>query len=295
MSKNLRLVGHSSLEGHGNGGQVTVENRGDKYYAFVGHMKDLGTSILDVTKPKDPRIVAQIPVPENTHSHKVRVSGDLMFVNRERIGKGRSFEAGLKVFDISEISTPVEIGFFETGGKGVHRFWLDCEKKLAYISTEMDGYLNAFFMILDFSDPRELREVSRWWFPGQWVEGGEEPTWDADKKSFRHHHPVVLDDRAYLGYWDGGFVILDISDIRHPRMVSRCSYSPPYGGAFHTALPVSRTIMDRRWLVVFQESTRPYLVEGRKLVWIVDITAETNPVPVATFQVPPEGFNLEKG
>jgi len=28
-------------------------------------------------------------------------------------------------------------------GKGVHRFWVDCDKKLAYISTEMEGYLKA--------------------------------------------------------------------------------------------------------------------------------------------------------
>jgi hypothetical protein len=295
MSHNVRLLGHSDLEGHGNGGQVSVTRRGDEYYAFVGHMKDMGTSILDVTDPGKPTVVAQVPVPSNTHSHKVRVCGDLMLVNAERLGGGEPFEAGLRIYDISDPHAPREVSFFETGGRGVHRFWVDCGERLAYISTEAEGYLGAFFMVVDFGDPERPSEVSRWWLPGQWVGGGEEPAWDPGKESYRHHHPVVLGDRAYLGYWDAGFVILDVSDIRHPRMISRCDYSPPYGGAFHTALPVSREIQGRRWLVVFQESTAPYYMEGRKLMWMVDVTAEENPVPVFTFRVPTEGFDLNGG
>jgi hypothetical protein len=77
-------------------------------------------------------------------------------------------------------------------------------------------------------------------------------------------------------------------------MISHCDYSPPYGGAFHTALPIAKHIQGRNWLIVFQESLAPYNLEGKKLMWIVDITCETNPVPVSTFQVPVEGFNLDK-
>jgi hypothetical protein len=293
-SRNLRLIGHSDLRGHGNGGQVAVARRGSEHYAYVGHMKDMGTSILDVTDPGEPEVVSQVPIPENNHSHKVRVCGDLILVNREQLGDGQLFEAGLKIYDVSDPSDPAEISFFETGGRGVHKYWVDCDERLAYISTEMDGYLGAIFMVVDFSDPGDPREVSRWWIPGQWVEGGEKPSWD-ESRSVRLHHPVVLGDRAYLGYWDAGFVILDIGDIERPRMISRENYSPPYGGAFHTALPVEREIMGQRWLVVFQESLRPYSMEGRKLMWMVDITAEENPVPVSTFQVPVEGFSATEG
>jgi hypothetical protein len=35
-----------------------------------------------------------------------------------------------------------------------------------------------------------------------------------------------------------------------------------------------------------QESLAPPTKEGKKLMWVIDITAETNPVPVATFDVP---------
>jgi len=294
-SKNVKLLGHSDLNGFGNGGQVTVASRGNEYYAYIGHMKEMGTSILNVTNPREPEIVAQIPVSKDTHSHKVRVCGDLMLVNNEQLGGRKPFEVGLRIFDVSDPSSPTETSLFKTGGRGVHRFWYDCDTRRAYISTEMDGYMEAIFMVVDVSDPKKPHEVSRWWLPGQWTEGGEEAAWDSMKESYRHHHPVVLGDRAYLGYWDAGYIILDISDIRQPRIVSQRDYSPPYGGAFHTALPVSREIMDRKWLIVFQESTAPYSLEGRKLMWMIDITSETNPVPVATFQVPVEGFNVTEG
>ena len=294
LSKNVRSVSHSDLNGFGNGGQVVVQKHRDEYFAFIGHMKDMGTSIVDVTRPEKPELVAQIPIFQNTHSHKVRVCGGTMIVNNEQYGGRKPFAAGLRIYDVSDPAEPSEISFFETGGKGVHRFWLDCENQLAYISTEVDGYLGAIFMVVDVSNPRKPCEVSRWWLSGQWIEGGEKPTWDPEKESFRLHHPIVLGDRAYLGYWDAGFIILDVSDVRHPKFVSRGDYSPPYGGAFHTALPVNRDIMDRRWLIVFQESTAPYHLEGKKLMWMVDTTTETNPIPVATFQVPAEGFIKKK-
>ncbi len=38
---------------------------------------------------------------------------------------------------------------------------MNCDKKLAYIATEDDGYHSAFFMAVDFSEPEAPREVSR--------------------------------------------------------------------------------------------------------------------------------------
>ena len=292
-SLNINHISHHGLNGHGNGGQVQVSRRGDNYYAFIGHMRDMGTSIVDVTDPVKSRLVSQLPVPVNTHSHKIRVSGDVMLVNREQSGSGQPFEAGLRFYDITEVEHPKEVSFFETGGRGVHKFWVDSAEKLAYISTELDGYLGAVFMIVDYNDPYNPFEVSRWWLKGQWTGGGETPSWDRDEYSYRHHHPIVLGDRAYLGYWDAGYIILDVSDINTPIMVSRSNYTPPYGGAFHTALPIERKIRGRNWLIVFQESLAPAPREGKKLMWVVDVTYEENPIPVATYQVPSRGFNLE--
>ena len=76
ISKNIKQVGRTDLPG---GGLVTVENG----YAYVGHIDPpYGTSIVDVHDPKHPKPVSQLEVPEGIHSHKVRVSGDVMLVNR---------------------------------------------------------------------------------------------------------------------------------------------------------------------------------------------------------------------
>ena len=64
--------------------QVYVDGK----YAYIGHIpnkEQLGTSILDVSDAKNPRIVSQIHLDDpESHSHKARVIGDIMIVNSER-------------------------------------------------------------------------------------------------------------------------------------------------------------------------------------------------------------------
>ncbi len=81
MARNVRRLGHLDLPG---AGQVTVAGG----YAYVGHIpnkQNLGTSIVDISDPKNPRLVATVTLDDPaSHSHKVRVAGDLMVVNHER-------------------------------------------------------------------------------------------------------------------------------------------------------------------------------------------------------------------
>src|SRR5438105_532137 len=81
LVRNVRRLGHLDLPG---AGQVTIAGR----YAYVGHIPNrthLGTSILDVSDPRNPRVVSTITLDDHSsHSHKVRVAGDIMIVNHER-------------------------------------------------------------------------------------------------------------------------------------------------------------------------------------------------------------------
>lgn len=77
VSWNVKRIGHLDIPG---GGQVVRQGN----LAFVGHMDPPhGTTIIDVSNPSRPKILSIISVPPNTHSHKVRVSGDIMLVNNE--------------------------------------------------------------------------------------------------------------------------------------------------------------------------------------------------------------------
>src|SRR5260221_6228632 len=57
-------------------------------HAYVGHIPNpvhLGTSIIDIGDPRRPRVVATVTLDDHdSHSHKVRVVGDVMIVNHER-------------------------------------------------------------------------------------------------------------------------------------------------------------------------------------------------------------------
>src|SRR5215831_1492265 len=81
LARNVRRHGHLDLAG---AGQVTIAGR----HAYVGHIpnKDqIGTSIVDISDPKNPRLVATVKLDDpESHSHKVRVVGDVMVVNHER-------------------------------------------------------------------------------------------------------------------------------------------------------------------------------------------------------------------
>ena len=78
---NTTLVSRFDCPG---GGQVWVEGT----TMYVGHQRPTsGTSIVDVSDPAKPRLLARIDMPEGWHSHKVRVAGDIMIVNHENFGK----------------------------------------------------------------------------------------------------------------------------------------------------------------------------------------------------------------
>ena len=110
---------------------------------------------------------------------------------------------------------------------------------------------------------------------------------------FRLHNVNVYPerpDRAYLGYIDGGAIILDISDVSNPTMISRVDYHPPFPGFTHTALP----LFDRGLMVVSDESVREDGSDHPKLVWIMDIRNEENPVIISTLPLPPADNYLHR-
>jgi hypothetical protein len=81
LARNVKRMSHLDLPG---AGQVTIAGK----YAYIGHIPNqdrLGTSILDVSDARKPRIVSQIQLEDpGSHSHKARVVGDIMIVNSER-------------------------------------------------------------------------------------------------------------------------------------------------------------------------------------------------------------------
>ena len=207
---------------------------------------------------------------------------NILVVNRERIADGPGFRPGIELFDVSVPARPKPIAFVQTGGMGVHRY--DLDDRYAYISTEMEGYVGAITAIYDLANPSHPKEVGRWWLPGQWTAGGEKPTWQG--RAHRTHHPLRLGNRLYIGCWFGGYAIVDISDLTKPKTIACSCYSPPYPAPTHTAMRIPFKLRNRDIMVVSDEHINDTRYDPCPFLWIVDITDETNPIPIATLIAP---------
>ena len=78
LSSNTQSLSRLDIEG---GGQIVVHDG----YAYVGHMETPhGTSIIDISDPRKPCVTASIESSPFSHTHKVRVCGDIMITNVEQ-------------------------------------------------------------------------------------------------------------------------------------------------------------------------------------------------------------------
>jgi hypothetical protein len=283
-SSNIRHLSRMELPG---GGQIAIQGN----YAYVGHQNGPeGTTILDISDPRKPRIVSRLMVPNAlTHTHKARVVGDLMFTNSEhQPGSGRRNEfvdAGFRIYDVKDRTNPKLITFVKTYGKGVHRF--DVDERYAYISTEMEGFVGNILVIYDLGNPSWPVEISRWWMQGQNVAGGEA----AHPKAAEHrlHHAMRSGSEMYAGCWASGVAIVDVSDIGRPRTLSHTQNDPPRPEPTHTFLKVPHPIAGRR-IAVSTEEERPHRgpdtgkPHAALRTW--DVTDPTAPKLLHTYEVP---------
>ena len=280
----LRTVGHNDLGGHGDGMQVLQE--GDALY--VGHFgpSGMGTSVLDVSDRSAPRLVRQWESPSGSHTHKVQVADGLLLVNHEQFRGGDPYSAGMAVYDLADPFDPQQVGWFDSTGRGVHRIvWTGGD--YAYVSAIPDGFNDRMWVIVDMRDPRNPVEAGRWWWPGQFTDGGEQPEWPEGKR-YAAHHALVDGDRAYLGYGDGNLVVLDISDVTAPQRIGGLQWEP--GGDTHTCMPLP----GRDLLVVTDEVVTNNCEGEEHFVRVLDISDDTSPQLVSICP-PPKGDFCERG
>ena len=316
LSQNVRHLGRLDIPG---GGQVVVQGN----YAYVGHMKPpLGTSIIDISDPANPKVVSHVDPPEWSHTHKVRVAGDIMITNVEQdrrhfLRKGDKIPAlraaghsdseiaaqlGVTVDDIPDLDAARERGY-DGGGFRVwdisdkskpkllsyvktHGFGthrFDMDENYAYISTEMEGYVGNILVIYDLADPTNPTEVSRWHMPGQHVAAGETPT--GVGYSHRLHHAMRFGDEFWAAVWHAGMRVLDASEITNPKQIGSYVWPSAIPEPTHTVMPLEQEIDGRRYAVAIDEehAHQPGRLHG--FLWVMDVTDLENMEPVAAWDL----------
>ena len=286
---------------------------------LTGVDEDNGTSIVDVTDASRPRYLAHIPGAvggaEQGGAQMARVCdrGGRTYLLRT---SGNAIpNAGHEVWDVSDPAKPRKTTTVVTGLTSTHKNYWECDTGISYLvsgdlaSAEPvqpgpSGWRTGrMTKIYDLSDPTKPVFIRDFGLAGQ-EPGSTGPI--LIKQGV--HGPIALGNRVYFAYGTSGDGLLQIVDrdklLHGPKEptaanlnapeISRLSMSPNWGG--HTAFPILRVpIADwapntkdnvRDFVFLVSEATANECRESRHASFVVDITTETRPFSVATFQVP---------
>lgn len=202
LAYRLRRIAHLDLPG---AGQVVV----DRGFAYIGHMKPPhGTSIVDVRDPRHPRVLHTIMLADDrSHTHKVRVVGDLMVVNVEQ-NERHAVRRAARAQEVIK-------AFRQGHGRDPTRAELALALKVAeadlprLLARASESYREGGFRIYDIADrsrPRLLAHVR--------TAGVGAHRFDLDQR----YAYISTEMEGFLG---NILVIYDLADPKHPEEVSR--------------------------------------------------------------------------
>ena len=325
---NMELVGGDALQAR-SAYQPLVHKQGDRWILYVGHhggktlnplsgkVEDNGTSILDVTDPRNPKPLAHIPgepgAGESGGAQMVRVcdGATLPHADKSRVYLLRPFgNAAHEIWDVTDPAKPsklVEI----VKVKGTHKSWWECDTGIAYLVSGLDGWrVRRMTQVYDLSDPAHPKFIRNFGLPGQQPGSKDE----APEELHGMISTGPKRNRIYFGYGTNKRGVMQIVDreklltgpaeptdanLRYPE-VGHLDL-PPTNGA-HTTFPVlgvdvaefarDKVGAKRDFAVIVDESLVNECEEARQMVWIADITAEAHPFNVASWTVPEASGNF---
>jgi hypothetical protein len=292
---------------------------------LAGAEEDNGTSIVDVTDPARPRYLTHVPGmpggPEQGGAQMARVCDRHGRTYLLRTFGNSVRNAAHEMWDVTDPAKPQRVATVVAGLTSTHKNWWECDTGIAYlISGDLaradplelgpSGWRTGrMTKVYDLSDPAKPVFIRDFGLAGQ-EPGSTGPVTIAHGA----HGPIALGNRVYFAYGtshDGALQIVDrqrlltgpkeptAANLDYPE-VSRLFMSPNWGG--HTAFPVlGVTIADwaantrgsvRDFVVLVSESVANECREFRHATFMVDITTESRPFSVATFQVPESPGNF---
>jgi hypothetical protein len=265
-------------------------------WGSAGQCPSLGVRIVDIHDPSAPTplsVAASYAGTTAEHLAAVRYatpafSGNVLFVGIQRCAAGGGGQSGLAIWDVTDPTNPIELGFLSVGrgGRGVHEFTVRQrgEHWYAYLAVPnseiSDG--RGDLRIVDVTDPRQPDEVANWAArrdAGLAIGTGAQcapACRGAVAQAFLHSVALSPNGRtAYLSYWDQGVIVLDVSEPATPVWLGQFSEPLAAEGNTHS---VALAHGGKLALVADETAAPPW---GR--LRLVDVQDPSNPIQVGVF------------
>lgn len=280
----FQIIGHHDLGARGMNAALAVA--GDTVY--VGSRIDTGpTVILDVSDPRAPVQIGEIPAAQAMSSRELRAVADrdLLVILSLRCSpelhgcaERAAQPEAIELYDISDRAAPVLASRFPlTGGlfsaKGPHEMYLrrEGERLLLYVASPP-----VVLDVLDITDPAAPALVTSW-NPMVASQGDDD---------ILHSVAVSLDgERLFLSHQLGGLFVADATAFPDfTVMGTALDFTPPATSGPHSAVEVP----GRDLLVVTEEVYPPPY--GTGCPWggmrLVDVTDPAGPALVSELHLP---------
>jgi hypothetical protein len=331
-SKNMDLVGYSDLQGR-SAYQPVIHKQGNRWIAYIGHhggssMNTLtgkeennGTSIVDVTNPKQPKYLAHIPGDSRTPgpgesggAQMVRICDGAQLPRADKSKFYMLRAAGTsahEMWDVSDPAKPTRMNVILDGLRDTHKSWWECDSGIAFLVSGKPGWkVKRMGQVYDLSDPSEPQFVRDFGLPGQ--QPGAPGTPPSDMHGVMSTGPKG--NRVYAAYGtthSGVVEILDRDKLLHgPKdpteanleypVIGRLDLPPDVGS--HTAYPLlgmdlpdlDKNVKQgkRDFLIVPGETTDNECHDAKQMLRIFDITTESKILGVSTWTVPEASGNF---
>lgn len=266
VANNFDVLGHANLGGGVPNGDVWFYDHGGSVgkFAYVGtwsaQCTGQGAKIVDVNDPTKPKWEGFVGARKNSSNEDVvvrRIAGkDVLGIGVQACGPGGS--DGLALYDVTNPRKPVELSFLPTPS-GVHELDLTVRsdgKALALLATPFTEFADTYFgtnfggefRIIDITNPANPQPLSDWGIIADsnlLIQGGNDPvssSFQGLPGFFAAHyaHSVRAADAgttAYISYWDGGILKLNIANPASPVYVGRTIYPAGSSGDGHSMTP----------------------------------------------------------
>ncbi len=285
-----------------------------------GEMEYNGTSIIDVTDPENPVYLHHLEATDGTNGAQMaRVcNGDelpggtpgssyLLRANGGRMPAGGNVSH--QIYNVTDPANPVLISVLSDGLTDTHKNFWECGTGIAYLVSGVPGWrVTRMTQVFDLSDPANPVFIRNFGLDGQ------QPDATGTTPVELHGCISVVDaNRIYCGHGtnsNGIVAIIDRDKLINAELVDPVNPTsaelqepvisqlrlPNFMGA-HTSFPILGMTLsefekdevgaERDFVVVVNESLRNECTEEwRQQMYMVDVSDEVHPMPVATFNVP---------